>query len=156
MGMDDVDESRVGAMGGSQGGALTVACASLAPDISKVAPAFPFLSDYQRVWEMDLAKNAYKELTDYFRRSDPRHERELDVFTTLGYIDIQNLASRIRGEVLWGAGLMDQVCPPSSQFAAYNKITSTKRMEIYPDFGHEGLPGFQDITFEFMMAMADP
>ena len=155
MEMDDVDETRVGAMGGSQGGALTVACASLTPDVAKVAPVFPFLSDYKRVWEMDLAKGAYAELTTYFRQFDPRHDHELDIFTKLGYIDIHNLADRIRGEVMWGMGLMDQICPPSSQFAAYNKISSEKRLVLYPDFGHETLPGFQDTTFEFMMEMRD-
>lgn len=152
--MDEVDENRIGAMGGSQGGGLAVACASLAPSIKKLAPVFPFLSDYQRVWEMDLAKGAYQELTDYFRRFDPRHEREQTVFEYLGYIDVKNLSDRIKGEVLWGAGLMDQICPPSSQFAAYNKITSQKHMVIYPDYGHENLPGFGDKTFEFMMEMA--
>ena len=45
---------------------------------------------------------------------------------------------------------MDTVCPPSTQFAAYNKITSTKDMVIYPDFGHEGLPGERDQTFAFL------
>jgi cephalosporin-C deacetylase len=75
---------------------------------------------------------------------------EDEVFTALGYIDLQHLAKRIWGEVLMGTGLMDTVCPPSTQFAAYNKIRSKKRIVIYPDFGHEDLPGFSDIAFEFM------
>lgn len=153
MSMPEVDENRVGAMGGSQGGALTLACASLEPRIKKLAPVYPFLSDYKRVWEMDLAKNAYQELTDYFRRFDPRHEQEEEIFTTLGYIDIQNLVKRIKGEVLMATGLMDEICPPSTQFAAYNKITAPKNVVIYPDFGHEGLPGFGDMTFEFMSTL---
>ena len=37
-------------------------------------------------------------------------------------------------------GLMDTICAPSTQFAAYNKIASPKDMVIYPDFGHETLP----------------
>ena len=153
MSLDEVDEHRVGAMGGSQGGALTVACASLVPEVNRLAPLFPFLSDYMRVWQMDLAKAAYEELTLYFKQHDPRHEREEEVFTTLGYIDIKNLSTRIQGEVLWGTGLMDQACPPSSQFAAYNRINSKKQMVTYPDFGHEKLPGFSDTTFEFMSRM---
>jgi cephalosporin-C deacetylase len=44
---------------------------------------------------------------------------------------------------------MDTVCPPSSQFAAYNKIISPKTMAIYPDFGHEALPGHPDQIFQF-------
>ena len=47
-------------------------------------------------------------------------------------------------------GLMDNICPPSTQFAAYNKITSKKNVVIYPDFGHEGLNGHPDIVFKFM------
>jgi len=151
MQLPEVDPERVGVYGGSQGGALTLACASLVPKIKKAAPMFPFLSDYQRVWEMDLAKDAYDEINFYFKRFDPMHLREKEFFTTLGYIDIQNLTPRIKAEVLQATGLMDTICPPSTQFAAYNKITSKKEMIVYPDFGHENIPGFSDKTFSFMM-----
>ncbi|NLX76557.1 MAG: acetylxylan esterase [Clostridiaceae bacterium] len=153
MDMPFVDKNRVGAMGGSQGGGLTIACAALVPEIKKLAPCYPFLSDYKRVWEMDLAKDAYVELTQYFRNFDPLHLREEEVFTKLGYIDIQHLADRIRGEVLMATALMDTVCPPSSQFAAYNKIKSKKNMIIYPDFGHEYLPKFEDLKYQFMLGL---
>jgi cephalosporin-C deacetylase len=153
MGFDEVDAGRVGAQGGSQGGALTLACVSLVPEIKRAAPVYPFLSDYQRVWEMDLAEGAYEELKTYFRLFDPRHERQEEIFTKLGYIDIQHLAPRIHSEVLMGTGLMDKICPASTQFAAYNKITSKKNVVIYPDFGHEGLPGFNDKAFEFLSGL---
>jgi cephalosporin-C deacetylase len=153
MDMPDVDPERVGATGGSQGGGLTLACASLEPRIKRVAPVFPFLCDYKRVWEMDLAKDAYDELRDYFRRFDPCHQREDEIFTKLGYVDVQHLVQRIRGEVLMAVGFMDTICPPSTQFAAYNKITSKKSLAIYPDFGHEGLPGMPDKVFQFMAGL---
>ena len=151
MEMPEVDADQVCATGWSQGGALTVACAALEPRIRKAAPVYPFLSDYQRVWEMDQAKDAYAELKDYFRHFDPQHAREAAIFEKLGYIDIQHLAPRIRADVLWGTGLMDTICPPSSQFAAYNKITSRKNMAIFPDFGHEELPGLNDQIFQFFL-----
>ena len=153
MEMPDVDANRVGATGGSQGGALTVACIALEPRIKRAAPVFPFLSDYKRVWEMDQAKDAYRELQEYFRNFDPAHVREDAIFEMLGYIDIQYLAPRIQAEVLWGIGLMDTICPPSTQFAAYNKIASSKIMTIYPDFGHETLPGLSDKIFQFLMGL---
>ncbi len=153
MNMPEVDENRVGATGGSQGGGLTLACASLEPRIKRAAPVYPFLSDYKRVWEMDLAKDAYNELRDYFRRFDPLHKNESEVFTRLGYIDIKNLVARIHGEVLFTTGLMDTICPPSTQFAAYNRIQAKKRMIIYPDFGHEGLPGNGDEIFSFITGL---
>ena len=150
MSMPDVDEMRVGATGGSQGGGLTLACAALEPRIWRAAPVFPFLSDYQRVWEMDLDEAAYAELRDYFRRFDPRHERETAIFTKLGYIDVQHLCPRIEAEVLFATSLRDTICPPSTQFAAYNKIRAPKSMVLYPDFGHETLPGHNDLVFQFM------
>jgi cephalosporin-C deacetylase len=153
MEMPDVDPKRVGATGGSQGGALTVACIGLEPRIQRAAPVFPFLSDYKRVWDMDQAKDAYAELKEYFRHYDPNHEKEEAIFEKLGYIDIQFLAPRIRSNVLWTIGLMDTICPPSSQFAAYNKITSQKTLNIYPDFGHEGLPNINDKIYEFLMGL---
>jgi cephalosporin-C deacetylase len=153
MEMPEVDADRIGVMGGSQGGALTIACAALEPRIKRAAPVYPFLSDYIRVWEMDQAKDAYKELQEYFRYSDPMHKLEDMIFEKLGYIDIQFLAPRIQAEVLWGIGLMDTICPPSTQFAVYNKIVSPKTMAVYPDFGHEPLPGFNDQAFQFLMGL---
>jgi cephalosporin-C deacetylase len=69
----------------------------------------------------------------------------------LGYVDIQNLAARIKANVLWGIGLSDTICPPSSQFAAYNKITAPKQMAFFPDFAHEELPGLNDQIFQFFL-----
>jgi len=150
MGFDEVDPARVGTHGGSQGGALSLVCASLEPQIKACSTTFPFLCDYRRVWEMDLAEGAYEELKSYFRLFDPTHSREQEIFRTLGYIDVQNLVPRIRADVLMGTALMDQICPPSTQFAAYNKIGSRKEMILYPDFGHEELPGHMDRAFTFL------
>jgi cephalosporin-C deacetylase len=99
---------------------------------------------------MDLARDAYEELTYYFRQFDPTHEHEDEIFTRLGYIDVQHLADRIKARVQMTTSLMDTICPPSSQFAAYNKIQSDKEMVLYPDFGHEDLPGHNDRVFQFL------
>ena len=153
MAMPCVDERRVGALGNSQGGALTLACAALTPTLNRAAPVYPFLCDYKRVWEMDLAKDAYAELSEYFRHFDPLHEREDEVFTLLGYIDNQHIAHRIRAEICMFTGLMDNICPPSTQFAAYNKMTCRKQVVIYPDFGHELLPCAGDKAMQFLLGM---
>lgn len=153
MDMDTVDETRVGSIGNSQGGALSLVCAALEPRIQRAVAVHPFLSDYQRVWEMDLAQDAYAELKEFFRKFDPQHKREAEIFTRLGYIDIQNLTPRIKASVLMAATLDDRVCPPSTQFAAFNKIQSKKTIEIYPDFAHEPPPGFAEKTFKFMMEL---
>lgn len=150
MDMEDVDSNRVGVTGYSQGGGLTIACAALETRIKKIAPIYPFLSDYKRVWQMDLAKEAYEELNYYFRFFDPLHEREEEIFTKLGYIDVKNLAKNIKSEVLFTATLLDNICPPSTQFAVYNRLSCKKELRIYKDFGHEALPMTNDAVFQFM------
>ena len=94
-----------------------------------------------------ISNEAYEK---YFRHFDPCHEREDETFYKLGYIDIQFLAPRIRAKLMMGTGLMDTTCPPSTQFAMYNKLTCEKSVVIYPDYGHEGLKGHADKIFEFI------
>jgi cephalosporin-C deacetylase len=120
------------------------------PEMKLCVPDFPYMSDYKRVWEMDLDVDCYKGIRYYLRHFDPRHERVDEFFEKLGYVDIQNLAPRIKAKVLMGTGLLDNICPPSTQFAMFNKITSEKEVIIYPDFGHEGLGGHDDLVFEFI------
>lgn len=146
----EIDSTNMIAFGNSQGGALSLVCAALDTDIKRVAVQNPFLCDYKKVWQMDCTGTAYEELKLFFRAHDPRHERAEELFTKLGYIDIQNLAPRIKAHVLWGTALQDKACPAITQFAAYNKISSNKRMIIYPDFGHENLPGYMDECFQFL------
>ena len=150
--LDFIDETKVYVTGGSQGGALSLACASLEPRISRVAIAEPFLCDFKRVCDMQLNVNVYGELRDYFRMYDPTHEQEEEVFTKLGYIDIQYLVPRIKGEVLMLTGLLDTTCPPETQFAAYNKMTCKKRYILYPDYQHEKLKNVDDVTYQFLMS----
>ncbi len=148
---DEVDDSRLSCSGGSQGGALSIACAALEPRIRKCVSVYPFLSDYKRVWQMDLAKDAYGELRTYLRTFDPLHMRESEIFTKLGYIDVHHLAPRIKARVLMALTLMDPICPPSTQFAVFNNLECPKEAVIYPDHGHEGLPGFNDRLFDFLV-----
>ena len=150
---EEVDENRMGTTGASQGGALAIACAALEPRIRQVVAAHPFLCDYQRVWDTDLAKDAYLELRTFFRLHDPLHERKQEIFTRLGYIDIQHLASRIQAKTLMLISLMDTVCPPSTQFCAYNKMTCEKSAKIYPDYEHEFLPGMNDYILNGMLQL---
>lgn len=151
--MPEVDADRLGAYGMSQGGALTLICAALVPEVKRIAPLFPYLSDYKRVWQIDLAKEAYEDISYYFRKFDPCHEREDEIFTRLGYIDVQNFAKRIRADVMFGTALLDTTCPPSSQFAVYNKIQSEKNLVVYPEYIHEPIQDYADKTYRFLQQL---
>jgi cephalosporin-C deacetylase len=146
----EVDGERIGTVGASQGGGLSLACAALSPQVKAAASVYPFLCDFQRVWELGLADEAYVELRQYLRRFDPTHARVAETFTRLGYIDVQHLAPRINAAVLMFTGLEDMICPPSTQFAAYNAIPGVKEVVCYPDYAHEGLPGANDRILAFL------
>lgn len=144
--MEGIEE--VYAMGLSQGGGLALACASLCPEVSKVAVQNPFLSDYKKTWEMQASRENYR-IADYFRFFDPLHEKEDEVFEKLGYIDVHNLVDKIKGKVLFGIGEKDVVCPIYTQMAIYNNLQCEKELLLYPDFEHETLPFFWDKAIKF-------
>jgi cephalosporin-C deacetylase len=38
---------------------------------------------------------------------------------------------------VFSVGLMDDICPPSTVFAAYNEITADKEIAVFPYSGHD-------------------
>lgn len=143
-----VDGGRLYCVGQSQGAALSLVTASLNPEIRRCAVSYPFLSDYKRVWEMGVFSAAYEGVDYYTKWLDPLAKGGL--WEKLGYIDVQNFVHRMRAEVLFASGLSDTVCPPSTHFAVYNKIPSPKALRVYPDYGHEELPDFDDLLLDFL------
>lgn len=144
--LPQVNEDQLSVYGASQGGALAIVCAALFPSIKQVFVLYPFLSDYREAFRLDVEQSAYEELAYWFRFRDPSHANENQFFTTLDYIDIQYLASRVKGDILWGIGLADTICPPKTQFAVFNQLSGTKEMIAFPEYGHEYIPQFGDIV----------
>ena len=148
--MKDIDQRRIYINGASQGAGLGIACAALNPDLPcKAAILYPFLSDFQKVFELGADEIAYEGLRYYARWFDPDGSRANEWFTKLGYVDAVHLASRIRCEVLFGTGLADVVCPPITQDAVYNNLTCKKRRVFFPGFGHEEIQAFDDMLLTF-------
>ena len=120
--------------GGSQGGALALAAAALRPDVVAVCHAdVPFLCDIQRA--ITLAPHApYTEIPEFLAENVELVPQALD---TLRYIDCALLARRITAATLVSVGLMDDICPPSTVYAAYNEINAAdKEIAVYPYSGH--------------------
>jgi cephalosporin-C deacetylase-like acetyl esterase len=140
----EVDASRIAVEGASQGGALTFATAALNNDrIAVCAPQVPFLSDFR-----DYFKVALWPANEFIAYVETEKKLTWDeAYYTLSYFDIKNLAPMIRAPLLMGVGLMDDVCPPHINFAAYNNVTAEKKYIVYPQAGH-GLP--QDFYYAKM------
>ncbi|WP_353853850.1 acetylxylan esterase [Bacillus sp. Bos-x628] len=144
----EIDHSRIGVIGGSQGGALAIAAAALS-DIPKVVVAdYPYLSNFERAVDVAL-QEPYLEINSYIRRnSDPEAEKK--AFETLSYFDLINLAGWVKQPTLMAIGLIDQVTPPSTVFAVYNHLQTDKVLKVYRYFGHEFIPAFQTEKLSFL------
>ncbi|MBI2940462.1 MAG: acetylxylan esterase [Chloroflexi bacterium] len=132
----EVDAARLGVAGVSQGGGLTLAVAALDPRPKLAMPEVPFLCQFPRALEL-TNQNPYQEIALYCNRYPDRHDA---VFRTLSYFDNLNLADRITCPVLMTVGLQDLICPPSTVYAAYNRIQSPKELRVYPFGAHEAFP----------------
>jgi len=72
------------------------------------------------------------------------HRDKIDrVFHTLSYFDGVNFAARATADALYSVGLMDQTCPPSTVFAAYNYHAGPKEIRIWHYNNHEGGGSYQ-------------
>jgi cephalosporin-C deacetylase len=129
-----VDAARVAVTGGSQGGGLALAVAGLRPDLAAVLPDVPFLCHYRRASELTDAE-PYHELSRFCRTRPQDVER---VFATLAYFDGVNFAPRATAPGLFSVGLMDETCPPSTVYAAYNHYAGPKEMRVWRYNHHEG------------------
>ncbi|MCX6443924.1 MAG: alpha/beta fold hydrolase [Actinobacteria bacterium] len=150
MNLDGIDEGRIASIGASQGGGLAVVAAALEPKIHTLISIYPFLSDYLRVKELQADRDAYAGLSEYFQLYDPTHSNADEFFRKMNYIDVQHFASDVRAKTLMVTAYKDEICPPSTQFAIYNKITAEKEMMSYPDFKHEKLRGLDDYVLRFL------
>lgn len=140
--LPQVDEEQLASYGASQGGALALVAAGLNPRIKRTVAIYPFLSDFRRVLEIGNTSEAYDELFRYFKFHDPFHETEEQIIETLSYIDVKNLAHRIKGEVKMITGLDDEVCYPITQFAIYNRLHCHKEYRLMPEYAHEAMNVF--------------
>ncbi len=140
--LDGVDASRVGVTGGSQGGGISLAVAGLVPDLSAVMTDVPFLTDFRRAITL-VDTNPYGEIVRYLKAHRDHTERAL---TTLAYFDTATLARTARAPALFSVGLMDETCPPSTVYAAFNHYGGPKEIREYPYNDHEGGQGFHEVA----------
>jgi cephalosporin-C deacetylase len=98
-----------------------------------VMPDVPFLCNWRRALEVTDA-HPYHELTRYLAM---HRLKEADVFRTLSYVDGLNFAARATAPALFSVGLMDEITPPSTVFAAYNHYAGPKDIRVWSYNGHD-------------------
>lgn len=136
-----VDASRIAVTGGSQGGGITIAVAGLSPEVAVAMPDVPFLCHYRRATEI-VDSYPYREISLFLKVHRDKVET---VFHTLSYFDGVNFAARSHARALFSTGLMDDICPPSTVFAAYNHWAGEKDIRVYTYNQHDGGGSYQSV-----------
>lgn len=130
----EVDATRIGVTGGSQGGALSLIAGAGRPEVKAIASDVPFMTSIRDALRLGNSY-PYEEIKDFLRLQPSYEQRVLE---TLDYFDTVNFAERITAPTLLSVGLRDDICPPQTGYALYNKLTCPKELRVYPDAAHEG------------------
>lgn len=138
---DFADPERVAVLGGSQGGGISLAVAGLDPRIKAVMPDVPFLCDFPRAVRV-AARDPYCEIVRYLAQ---HRNNAAQVFETLRYFDGVNFARQSTAAALFSVAVMDDVCPPSTVYGAFNAYAGTDKSIVEYEFNnHEGGGPFQE------------
>lgn len=145
----DVDPSRIVVVGGSQGGRLGIVLAGLDRRVSAVvsciinSPNQPYIE-----WAETSKDNSS---IDGMDSALPPHPGDSASGRCLPYYDPMNFAPDIRCPVLMNAGLIDQVAPPSSVWAVYNRLgTPDKQIVPLPGLAHDWSASFDRLAWQWL------
>ncbi len=134
----EVDRERICAIGGSQGGGLSLLAGGLDSRVRFIVANVPFLTDFPL--SMTVTGNPFRNLVWYIES----HPDQTDlVYRTVSYFDVLNVAARIKVPTLISLGLWDRTCPAPSIYNMFLALGSAdKKICIYPylDHGEVGTP----------------
>ena len=138
---DFADAERVAVCGGSQGGGIALAVAGIDSRIKAVMPDVPFLCDFPRAVRT-AGRDPYLEIVRYLAQ---HRDKSAKVFETLRYFDGVNFARQSKAAALFSVALMDDICPPSTVYGAYQAFAGSDKTIVEYEFNnHEGGGPFQD------------
>ncbi len=138
---DEINADRIGVVGLSQGGGLTLATAALDDRVRVAVAHEPFLCNY-RVAVQTATTGPYLELIDYFASNPSLRDPALE---TLDWFDPLNLAPMIQCPTFVSIGLADTTCPPETIRPMYDRIETLKGVVEMPDAGHGWYYVYRDI-----------
>ena len=127
----EIDPARIGVTGSSQGGGLTVTTAAMRPEVRAASAGAPYLCGFMDAVELTHTY-PYEEINDYLRLHP---ERRAEVEDTLAYFDGISFADRITCPIIVNIGLQDNVCPPETGYALFERIAAADK-QLYPYDGH--------------------
>lgn len=140
LGLDFIDPERIAVCGDSQGGGISLAVGGIDPRVKAVMADVPFLCDFPRALGTAV-RDPYLEIVRFLAQ---HREKRAKVFETLNYFDCVNFARQSKAKALFSVALMDEVCPPSTVYGAFNAYAGDKTIVEYEFNNHEGGQGYQE------------
>lgn len=131
--LDEVDATRVAAIGNSQGGGIALGVGALVPDLVAVLAQAPFLTDAPDGIRL-AANGPWLELRDYLTAHP---DRATAVARTLAYVDGVTSARHAVAPGWISDGLADDICPPETARAAAAAYAAPVIFREWPGAGHE-------------------
>ncbi|MFP9114554.1 acetylxylan esterase [Flavobacterium sp. RHBU_3] len=119
------DGKNIIAQGGSQGGALALVTAGLDSRVTVCASSYPALSDM--VGYLHGRAGGYPHMFNKVTGLD-----KPEIIKTLEYYDVVNFAKNIKVPTFMTFGFNDDVCPPTTTYAAYNSLTCKRELLVTP------------------------
>jgi cephalosporin-C deacetylase len=129
------DGKNMGVAGGSQGGALSIITASLDKRIRWLIPFYPAMCDMT-----GYLNNRAGGWPHLFDKNNGRYNNTEEKLETIRYYDVVNFARNLQAEGYYSWGFNDNVCPPTSMYAAYNVINAPKKLFVAYETGHWTYP----------------
>jgi cephalosporin-C deacetylase len=130
----EVAPDRIGVTGSSQGGGLTITTAAMRSQVCAAAAGAPYLCGIMDSITLTHTY-PYEEINDYLRLHPDSQQTVAD---TLAYFDGNNFADKITCPIIVNIGLQDNVCPPETGYALFNKIGARdKQLYTYDGHGHD-------------------
>ncbi len=129
--LPEVDTSRIAVYGGSQGGALSIVTAALDHRIKYIAAFYFALSDVTGY--LHGRAGGWPHM---FSPANIGSMGTTEKIKVSAYYDVANFAKLINIPGIYCWGFNDEVCPPTSIYAAYNNIHAPKENVITKESGH--------------------
>lgn len=145
--LPEFDGVHLGVIGGSQGGALSIVTGALDKRVKAVASSFPALADMA-----GYLKGRAGGWPGFFNTGNNKNVNLSQKIETASYYDVVNFARLLQVPIKMSWGFNDEVCPPTSIYAAYNVISSDKSVELFPDTGHWTYPEQSSKIWRWMMS----
>lgn len=138
----DCFNGHVAVTGGSQGGALSIVTAALDERIEYLAAMFPALCD--------LTGYLHGRAGGWPHLFRDEFTNKPDKVETSKYFDVVNFARFVKVPGFYSWGYNDDVCPPTSMYAAYNIINAPKELHIFKEAKHWAFPEQEKMRLEWL------